>query len=264
MGGHAQGKRPVARGDQGGVVGHRHRRPQAWRWPCPAEANARTALVGKIYSFAVDAELIPYNSNPAVRLPRWKVPPRDRALQTGREFRVFWRMTDSDGYLTQPRPEGRQRYAWRHPHMDPDMVQVLRLIAMTGCRIQEITALRWREVDLDEAHIVLPSARVKNKREHMSSISGSTLAARIAAPNWHRAGRVAATALYGSTPGRLRLPLAGGDAGGCCHLCGAALVRNRQSRPIDSIEHAGFNRPFLIPEDERRIQFCGFNGTNAL
>ncbi len=157
--------------------------------------------MGKIYSFAVDAELIPYNSNPAVRLPRWKVPPRDRALQTGREFRVFWRMTDSDGYLTQPRPEGRQRYAWRHPHMDPDMVQVLRLIAMTGCRIQEITALRWREVDLDEAHIVLPSARVKNKREHMSSISGSTLAARIARQTGIGRGRVAATALYGSTPG---------------------------------------------------------------
>ncbi len=144
--------------------------------PRPAEANARTALVGKIYSFAVDAELIPYNSNPAVRLPRWKVPPRDRALQTGREFRVFWRMTDPEGYLTQPRPEGRQRYAWRHPHLDPDMAQVLRLIAMTGCRIQEITALRWREVDLDEAHIVLSSARVKNKREHMLPLIDPALA----------------------------------------------------------------------------------------
>jgi integrase len=144
--------------------------------PRPAEANARTALVGKIYSFAVDAELIPYNSNPAVRLPRWKVPPRDRALQTGREFRVFWRMTDPDGYLTQPRPEGRKRYAWRHPHIDPDMAQVLRLIAMTGCRIQEITALRWREVDLDEGHIVLPIARVKNKREHMLPLIEPALA----------------------------------------------------------------------------------------
>lgn len=139
--------------------------------PRRAEANARLALLRKMFSFAEDAGIIPMGTHPCLRMkaPGGDIAPRDRALQTGREFRIFWRLTDREGYLTQEKPEGvkRLRKKWRHPHLPADVADALRLVLLTGCRIEEICGLRWSEVDMTHAQIDLPKARVKNKRDHM-------------------------------------------------------------------------------------------------
>jgi integrase len=45
------------------------------------------------------------------------------------------------------------------------------LLLFTGCRLREVTALRWSEVRLDDRLIVLPEERTKAKREHLIPLS---------------------------------------------------------------------------------------------
>lgn len=53
---------------------------------------------------------------------------------------------------------------------------IVRLLVLTAQRREEIGALRWSEIDLDRALIILPPARTKNKREHAIPLSAPALA----------------------------------------------------------------------------------------
>jgi integrase len=50
--------------------------------------------------------------------------------------------------------------------LDDHYGAIVKLLALTGQRRDEIGGLRWSEVDFDRNVIVLPPARTKNKREH--------------------------------------------------------------------------------------------------
>jgi len=53
---------------------------------------------------------------------------------------------------------------------------IIRLLLLTGQRRDEIGALAWNEVDLTRKMIVLPPARLKNKRQHELPLSRQALA----------------------------------------------------------------------------------------
>jgi integrase len=59
---------------------------------------------------------------------------------------------------------------------DYDFGRIVRLMMLTGCRREEIGALRWDEVDLDKREILLPGERVKNGRAHRVPLSSEALA----------------------------------------------------------------------------------------
>jgi integrase len=50
---------------------------------------------------------------------------------------------------------------------------IVKLLALTGQRRDEIAQLRWDEVDLDRAVITLPGARTKNGRQHMIRLAAT-------------------------------------------------------------------------------------------
>ena len=52
-----------------------------------------------------------------------------------------------------------------------DFGEIVRLLALTGQRREEIGGLRWSEVDLDRGLIVLPPDRTKNLRQHEVPLS---------------------------------------------------------------------------------------------
>jgi integrase len=52
-----------------------------------------------------------------------------------------------------------------------DFGEIVRLLAFTGQRREEIGGLRWSEVDLDRGLIVLPPERTKNLRQHEVPLS---------------------------------------------------------------------------------------------
>ena len=66
-----------------------------------------------------------------------------------------------------------------------DYSAVVRLLALTGARLSEITALRWSEVQ--DSEIVLPPARTKNNRRHVIPLSPTARAILHARPR--RPGR---------------------------------------------------------------------------
>jgi integrase len=51
---------------------------------------------------------------------------------------------------------------WNNVDMDTDFGRIIRLLALTGARRQEIGNLRWSEVDLEAGTISLPKERTKN------------------------------------------------------------------------------------------------------
>jgi integrase len=53
---------------------------------------------------------------------------------------------------------------------------IIKLLALSGARRDEVASLRWSEIDLDAATITLPPARTKNRREHVIPLSESALA----------------------------------------------------------------------------------------
>jgi integrase len=59
---------------------------------------------------------------------------------------------------------------------------IVKLLALTGARRDEIGGLRWSEVDLERALITLPSQRTKNKRPHEIRLSSAVLTILAAQP----------------------------------------------------------------------------------
>ena len=57
-----------------------------------------------------------------------------------------------------------------------DFGDIVRLLILTARRREEIGALHWSEVNLANAVIILPPARVKNGRSHQVPLSGPALA----------------------------------------------------------------------------------------
>jgi integrase len=52
---------------------------------------------------------------------------------------------------------------------------IIRLLALTGQRLNEIACLRWSEIDFDKRQITLPGARTKNGRSHVVALSDPAL-----------------------------------------------------------------------------------------
>jgi len=73
--------------------------------------------------------------------------PRDRVLSDA-ELAAIWRACGDDDYG-----------------------KILKLLALTGCRREEIGGVRWSEIDLDKATLSLPKERVKNAHAHAVPLS---------------------------------------------------------------------------------------------
>jgi integrase len=92
-------------------------------------------------------------ANPAIGTNKRDESPRDRVL-TGDELRAIWHAADSI----------------------PVAGDVVKLLALTGQRLNEIAQLRWTEVDLAGGVINLPKERTKNHRPHTIPLSCTALA----------------------------------------------------------------------------------------
>jgi integrase len=65
---------------------------------------------------------------------------------------------------------------------DGDYGDIVKLLALTGARREEIAGLCWSEINLGEALIVLPAARTKGRRQHEIPLSAPALAILKARP----------------------------------------------------------------------------------
>jgi integrase len=102
-------------------------------------ARARDYL-SALYSWAMKEGLSEANPVLATNDPTEGLQPRERVLSDA-EIRSVWRACPDD-----------------------DFGRIVKLLLLTGCRREEIGALRWAEVDLDAGVMTIPGTRTKNHR----------------------------------------------------------------------------------------------------
>ena len=105
-----------------------------------AAARARSHL-GACFSWAMREGLCEVNPILGTNDPEQGVPSRERVL-TDRELALIWQACADHTSFS----------------------HIVRLLALTGCRRDEIGALRWSEVDFDTGVMTLPPERTKNRR----------------------------------------------------------------------------------------------------
>lgn len=116
----------------------------------PIVANRVAALVSKVFSFALDRDLI--QASPAVRIPRpGQEQARDRVLNED-ELREMWAAFDA---------------------LDPSMGAFYKLRLLTAQRGGEVADMRWR--DIDGEVWTLPAASSKNKLSHRVPLNRSAV-----------------------------------------------------------------------------------------
>jgi hypothetical protein len=114
-----------------------------------ASANRVRTSLSAFFTWSIREGLL--DSNPAAWTERREESVRRRLLTDG-ELREIWASLRDDAYGA-----------------------VARLLILTGARREEVGALRWSEVDLDQGLITLTPERTKNKRGHEIVLSSPAL-----------------------------------------------------------------------------------------
>jgi integrase len=116
-------------------------------------ANRTLAYLKLLFGWAAHRGIIEADPTAGIKKPGAETS-RDRVL-TLDELRVIWQAT-----------------AGEHTQFN----SIVRLLMLTGQRLNEVTGLRWSEVNADARTWTLPAARAKNHREHMVPLSAPVLA----------------------------------------------------------------------------------------
>ncbi len=126
----------------------------------PAAANQAVAVLGRLIDHAAERGLAPARANPCRGLPRYRARRRERFL-TDTEFR---RLGSALGAL-----EARGAVA-------PHAAAAIRLLALTGCRRNEILRLRWDDVRLEAMELALRDSKTGPKTVPLSPEAAEILA----------------------------------------------------------------------------------------
>ncbi len=150
----ALGKRPIEAVSQSDVT-----RLHVENAPCPAQANFILAVLSKLLSWAEEFGLRPHNSNSCRRIKKFRVGRRERYL-TVEEFARLGAVLDA---LEESGEESLYALA------------AVRLLALTGARLNEVLELKWRYVDLSRGLIFLPDSKTGQKPIRLSTQACSIL-----------------------------------------------------------------------------------------
>ena len=150
----------------------------------PGAANRALSLVSAVWEWAARREIVPDADNPARKLERNPEARRERfltpeefgrlgeALRQAETVGLPWAVDDTKpGRKHLPAPENRLTKA------DPFAIAAIRLLILTGARLQEILTAQWSWVDLGRGVIFLPSTKTGAKPLYLSAAAQSVLAA---------------------------------------------------------------------------------------
>jgi integrase len=120
-------------------------------------ATAVLATCKRLFGWAIDQHVYGLETSPCDRLkPRalvGELPPRQRVLDD-RELVAFWRAAER-----MPYPHG----------------PLLKLLALTACRHQELAGARWPEVDFGRKVLTIPPERFKSGAAHVVPLVGAAV-----------------------------------------------------------------------------------------
>ena len=126
----------------------------------PVSARYTFACLRPFFSWCVSRQYIPLSPMTGLESPA--VPEsRDRVLSAD-EIKVFWKAT------------GQLGYPW---------LGFYRLLLLTGQRRDEVSGMRWTEIDTRTGTWVIPKERTKNGKEHIVHLSDQALIILAMLPN---------------------------------------------------------------------------------
>jgi hypothetical protein len=149
-----------------------------WHRSCgktPRQANLALAVLSKMFSLAELWGMRPEHSNPARGITKYRERARDRFLDD-----------DELGRLGAALEKAR-----REARILPGIVNAIRLLTLTGCRLREIGGLRWEEVDLARGVLRLADGKTGARMHPIGSTAIALLeeiggAARVDRLGFHR------------------------------------------------------------------------------
>jgi integrase len=150
----------------------------------PYTANRALALISSIWNWAAKRDEVPFAGNPAKGIERNPEQGRERFLTSEELSRLgdALREAETIGLPYQvneaglkakhaPKPENRRRV------IDPYAIAAIRLLILTGARLQEILTARWSEVDFERGIIHLEDSKTGRKPIYLSAAALSILSA---------------------------------------------------------------------------------------
>ena len=117
----------------------------------PYEGNRTLALLRKMLNLAEDWGLRPDGSNPCRRIKPFEERKRARCLAPEELARLGAALKEADSKYRE----------------DLTLVAAVRLLLLTGCRVSELLALRWDDVDWDEGTAALSDAEGEPDGRHL-------------------------------------------------------------------------------------------------
>src|SRR5262245_18774930 len=118
----------------------------------PIAANRVFAAVRKFFNWCVARDILAASPCTGVKPPTAESA-RDRVLSDD-ELRLVWQAANKLGGTFGP---------------------LVKLLALTGQRRDEVAQMRWNEIDIDNRLWTLPPARVKNNQPHEVPLSGAAV-----------------------------------------------------------------------------------------
>ena len=103
----------------------------------PRAANRALAVLSKMFSLAAAWGLVPDGTNPCRAVRKYKERKRERFLSREEYRRLGQALAEAEAEAT----------AGREGAVSPYAIAALRLLMLTGCRLNEILTLRWDDVD---------------------------------------------------------------------------------------------------------------------
>jgi len=135
----------------------------------PTSANRAMQIVGSVYAFAVECELVPEGTNPAQGIKAYREQRKERFL-TGEELArlgAALREAETEGIVWEPNPEGKTKHAPKAENrrvvFGKHAIAAIRLLVFTGARLREILGARWSWYDAGRGCIFLPDSKTGKK-----------------------------------------------------------------------------------------------------
>jgi len=113
----------------------------------PYKANRVVALLSKMINLAQEWEMLPDGKNPCRHIRKYKEVAKERYLSKKEIVRLNEALDECE--INWP--------------VSQSVINAIRLLMMTGCRLGEILKLEWSFVDLENARLNLPDSKTGKK-----------------------------------------------------------------------------------------------------
>ncbi|MGJ0533096.1 MAG: tyrosine-type recombinase/integrase [Methylocystis sp.] len=149
----------------------------------PALANRALAIVSSIWGWAARRKIVSAIDNPAKGIERYPEHGRERFLSSAEFARLGDALHEAEtvGLVydvddDKPKAKHAPKADNRRTIVDPFAIAAIRLLILTGARLQEIVAAKWSYVDVERGILFLPTSKTGRKPVYLSAAALQVLA----------------------------------------------------------------------------------------